>query len=1067
MIETFLGGLESLFAWLLEASWQASVLVALVLLLQMAMRQRLNPRWHHALWLLVIARLLLPVLPESALSLFQFAPPSPQLVTETMTEPIFEAPSAPMIAAPPFVAHVVAHHFSAFTALALVWLLGALGLLILTSRVNRRFARHMAAAPQVSDLHLLKLAEAAQRELGLHRRLRMIESSQVQSPAIMGLFHATLILPSEIRSRFSDDELRFIFLHEFAHLKRGDIVLLWIVAGLQILHWFNPVLWYAFRRMRADREPATDALVLSRAGEGDKDSYGHVLLKLLDHYHQRHSLSTLVGILEDKDQFKRRFTLITKFTGSAYGWSLLGLVTMIALAVVGLTGKAAEKIPAPAVSVADQRLDELHNQLRIGNLNTVDMPLDQFIEKISKEFVAQDPQKLGLGFVLRVPPGESPLRLSLDFARDPGYRANAQMILAFVKNKYPIRYRFDGTTVYVQQLSKSEIAFHKKAKETLISLDFDHTEASSALAAIQSAAAAKGFIFDLKGLDTIRTLNAMKPEPKNLVTLEADPLSVDQALRSVFYLGKISPVPLEPFSGYTVYPNSDDAVQKQTFLEVRTNIERVWDSVTETAKGQKVIQMKMEGMASPILTLNAFSNGEHSLGASISLDVEGAKPTDKCALTFTIKPEIVDKRIIQATGLVELKDSRGNKIDGFAGQWKQASGVSAYLEPDGGRPAVAFPAPLSEDSLSAGTEVNQGYDLSVTATLVDPDGMPLLPPPPKEGPSYQTVSMASSAGPPPDPFRFHASNTGLQNEIDWGGKNLARDVQNYQFKVTPQEMAEALGTGREDIAQIFWDHGSRDCSDLCLAVSQGKPPAELEALIKTDTANPPQDRFITPLAVAAETGNLDAVRLLLENGADPNRGETAHFRPLGRAAAIIRPDMVDYLLQKGARPESTVLFTTIGSAGNPASQPYLPALEKIAKLMIDAGSVKGISEFESYILLTDASYTAKNPAMLQLLLDAGLRPSSKGDKGKTVIEFVREAYDHRETEGWNHGLKHILEILEAADKGAASKADADSSGLEASVPPAAAFQTPPARTAQETGQRAFVQVALRAFLEIP
>jgi beta-lactamase regulating signal transducer with metallopeptidase domain len=332
MIATLLGGLESVFGWLLKTSWQASVLAVLVLLLQWSLRGKLNPRWHHALWLVVVLRLTLPVLPESALSLFQFAPPPPTVVTQTVTAPIF----APVIEPPPVMTSVT-HPISAFTILALVWLAVALILLFLIWQVNRRFARHVANAPRITDPRLLALAEMAQRELGIRPRLRIIESRQVESPAIMGLFRPTLILPMEVRSRFNDEELRFIFLHEFAHLKRGDLFLQWLIALLQILHWFNPILWYAFRRMRIDREPATDALVLSRTGEAQKESYGQVLVKLLDHYHARHALPTLVGILEDKDQFKRRFILITKFTRSAYSWSMLGVLLIGLLAILCLT----------------------------------------------------------------------------------------------------------------------------------------------------------------------------------------------------------------------------------------------------------------------------------------------------------------------------------------------------------------------------------------------------------------------------------------------------------------------------------------------------------------------------------------------------------------------------------------------------------------------------------------------------------------------------------------------------------------------------------------------------------
>jgi beta-lactamase regulating signal transducer with metallopeptidase domain len=348
MIAGFLRGLESVFGWLLEASWQASVLVALVLLLQVMLRGRLNPRWHHALWLLVVLRLLLPVLPESALSLFQFTPHALPALTLSVTEPIFVA--IPVQAAFPLPVETPAptHPVSLYTVFALIWLAGALGFLIATALVNRRFARQVRNSPTIDDPHLLEIAAAAQSELGLRRALRLIENPQVQGPAIMGLFHPTLVLPEHVRARFNDEELRFIFLHEFAHLKRGDLLIQWLIALLQILHWFNPVLWYAFRRMRADREPATDALVLSRTGEAEKENYGHVLIKLLEHYHQRHSLPTLVGILEDKDQFKRRFLLIGRFTRGAYGWSMLGVLLIAMLGAIGLTKAKAQDAAAKA-----------------------------------------------------------------------------------------------------------------------------------------------------------------------------------------------------------------------------------------------------------------------------------------------------------------------------------------------------------------------------------------------------------------------------------------------------------------------------------------------------------------------------------------------------------------------------------------------------------------------------------------------------------------------------------------------------------------------------------------------
>src|SRR5688572_7917033 len=61
---------ETLLATLWRASWQAALIALVLLALQWVLRDRLAARWRHALWLLVFARLALPVLPPSPTSAF-------------------------------------------------------------------------------------------------------------------------------------------------------------------------------------------------------------------------------------------------------------------------------------------------------------------------------------------------------------------------------------------------------------------------------------------------------------------------------------------------------------------------------------------------------------------------------------------------------------------------------------------------------------------------------------------------------------------------------------------------------------------------------------------------------------------------------------------------------------------------------------------------------------------------------------------------------------------------------------------------------------------------------------
>src|SRR4051812_7978980 len=84
-----LQSISALFGKFLEATLSASVLAAVVFLLQLALRKRLSAGWRFALSIPVLIRLLIPVLPESSFSIFNaprwfrtLAPSQPQVIVE-------------------------------------------------------------------------------------------------------------------------------------------------------------------------------------------------------------------------------------------------------------------------------------------------------------------------------------------------------------------------------------------------------------------------------------------------------------------------------------------------------------------------------------------------------------------------------------------------------------------------------------------------------------------------------------------------------------------------------------------------------------------------------------------------------------------------------------------------------------------------------------------------------------------------------------------------------------------------------------------------------------------------
>ncbi|HEV8607164.1 MAG TPA: M56 family metallopeptidase [Tepidisphaeraceae bacterium] len=369
--------------WLLRTTWQAAILALLVLTVTWLLRRRLPPSARYALLLLVAARLLLPITPQSPFSIFNLIQTSNKTSTPQVTpDPtptgdwiITKQPlSQPLTQIPATLSTPTPDLLTWRTGFATLWLLGVLVMAFRIAHANLNLSRQLRRATLVDDPHLLHLLNSCKSQMHIRRELIILETSAIHSPALMGLFRPRLLLPANLRHRLSDSEMRFVFLHELAHLKQNDIAIDWLLAILQTLHWFNPLIHLAFARARSERELARDAMVLRAGQPDDQLNYGHTILKLVESFARLGPRPGTIGILEgnngkqDKKHLKRRITMIANFKRSMPGSAFLTSIIAIILVAITLTDKkaiaTADPTPAekPAKTDAASQPNGLHPQ---------------------------------------------------------------------------------------------------------------------------------------------------------------------------------------------------------------------------------------------------------------------------------------------------------------------------------------------------------------------------------------------------------------------------------------------------------------------------------------------------------------------------------------------------------------------------------------------------------------------------------------------------------------------------------------------------------------------------------
>jgi beta-lactamase regulating signal transducer with metallopeptidase domain len=388
-MDTIWVSVVNVFGWVAQASLYAVAAILIIAFVQMLGRRLLPARWSYAFWLILLVRMALPAGPESTVSLWNFVPQWSYKISSalsiqqgdrfgTASSLIPKPRSGGMAPEASDAARVLPGHqarkHDSEPALVLqkAWRLGAgiwlVGALILASSIaasNLRLWLSVREMRPVTDHALLELFECCRRQMKVRRVVRLVFAEKVNSPSLFGFIRPRVLLPTSMNGRIGQEELRYIFLHELAHLKNGDIFISWIVATLQSLHWFNPLVWWAFARMRADRELACDALVLAYVRDEETSRYGNSLISLLEHYHHTQPLPAVAGILENKNQLKRRLTMIAQFRRPTRLVVILAVVLLVILSGWLLTDAKFNSVSATSRQAASSN-SEAQENLEMG-----------------------------------------------------------------------------------------------------------------------------------------------------------------------------------------------------------------------------------------------------------------------------------------------------------------------------------------------------------------------------------------------------------------------------------------------------------------------------------------------------------------------------------------------------------------------------------------------------------------------------------------------------------------------------------------------------------------------------
>jgi bla regulator protein blaR1 len=178
---------------------------------------------------------------------------------------------------------------------------------------------------------------ACREQLRIRRRVELLETDYQTVPALAKLFRPRVIVSERTLETLSPDQLTWLFRHELAHIRPGDVAIQYLWWWARAIQWFNPLVWWASSRARNDADLACDQSTVARASGSERVVYGNTLLAVAEMMLESSRVPGSVALLTREPELMKRISIIAGYMGPSRLWALISATFMICLACSGLT----------------------------------------------------------------------------------------------------------------------------------------------------------------------------------------------------------------------------------------------------------------------------------------------------------------------------------------------------------------------------------------------------------------------------------------------------------------------------------------------------------------------------------------------------------------------------------------------------------------------------------------------------------------------------------------------------------------------------------------------------------
>lgn len=343
---------EPIFNKIIYMSLIASFVGISILIIRKSLKNKISPTWISRIWLVFIISLIIPIQIKSPISIYNYIPinedsinysldefikSEDELFAKSVKQKSLEVNSeAKDIYRNDNINYLensvnIKNVYTIRQFIPVIW--GIIVITIIFAYILTYIAFEFKIRKyKYENDKIEKILDFCKEKLNIKTEIKIIKQDIIKMPALFGIFNKRILLSDNILE-LSEEEQKYIFIHELSHYKRKDNILNILITILRVTYFFNPIIWISLNTIKNDLELATDELAMKNENKEAQKEYSKTLVKLSVINSDKFLIQTIC-VSEGKKNLERRIDSIKKLKKFEKKERVIRLISIII--VIGL-----------------------------------------------------------------------------------------------------------------------------------------------------------------------------------------------------------------------------------------------------------------------------------------------------------------------------------------------------------------------------------------------------------------------------------------------------------------------------------------------------------------------------------------------------------------------------------------------------------------------------------------------------------------------------------------------------------------------------------------------------------